>query len=68
MHAALKAKADPTSHAMIELHAPSEDATFPECQGCDFSGVEGEPPEWPCRTVIALANVHGIPTREDVKR
>lgn len=63
----LRGKTDPVTIAMLKLHSPTQVA-YPECTGCDFSGYEGEPPEWPCRTIIATANAHGIATREDVKR
>lgn len=32
---------------VLELHWPNDRK---ECVGCDFSGYEGEPPSWPCRT------------------
>ena len=58
---------DRTANAVLDLHKPTGGA-YPECEGDDFSGSEAERPEWPCRTVIAIAKAHGIPTREDVKR
>lgn len=46
---------------ILNLHAPDVDAQWSqECPGCDFGGYEGEPPDWPCRTVRALATHHGI--------
>lgn len=47
--------------ALLDLHAPDLDADYlVECPGCDFSGYEGEPPSWPCRTIELLADHHGI--------
>lgn len=66
MLAALRAKDDPATDAMLDLHQSTGDS-YPECHGDDFSGYDGERPEWPCRTVLALAKVHGVATREDVQ-
>lgn len=66
MAQALSAIPDPVTAAIYSLHAPDDDA-YPRCTGCDFAGSEAEEPGWPCRTVIALAEAHGIPTRDDVK-
>jgi len=58
---------DRTANAVLDLHKPTH-GSYPECEGDDFHGAEAERPEWPCRTVIAIAQAHGIPTREDVTR
>lgn len=48
---------------LMELHSANDRG---ECQGCDFSGGEGEPPEWPCRTVALLAEHHGLQIEEPI--
>ncbi len=59
-HAALLARLNGTARAVAELHAPKVfDADihregWPGCTGCDYSGCEGEPPPWPCRTIRLL--------------
>ena len=58
---------DRTANVVLDLHKPT-DGSYPECEGDDFHGAEAERPEWPCRTVIAIAQAHGSPTREDVTR
>lgn len=40
-----------TLRAILELHRPSSGQYFIHCQGCDYSGYDSEPPEYPCRTV-----------------
>ena len=66
MLAALRAKNDPATNAVLDLHVGTG-SDYPECEGDDFTGAEAERPEWPCRTVLALAKAHGVPTREDVQ-
>lgn len=52
---------DSLTASILDLHSCDTGADWsPECAGCDFSGYEGEPPEWPCRTILALAEHHGI--------
>lgn len=63
MVAALNETGDAVTTAILALHS-SNGSEYPECQGCDFSGAESEPPEWPCRTVLELARAHGIPEPE----
>ncbi len=55
----LAAITDPLARAILDLHH-SETIKNPECEGCDFGGYEGEPPAWPCRTVMAIAAHYGI--------
>jgi hypothetical protein len=50
----------PEGRLVLELHEADDSEYLRACQGCDFSGGEGEPPDWPCRTVLALAEHHGI--------
>lgn len=46
---------DQLSYRMLQLHAPERTfETFYTCRGCDFSGFDGEAPEWPCRTYAVL--------------
>jgi hypothetical protein len=49
--------ADPLTRTILDLHSVDK---YGECGGCDFGGYEAEPPEWPCRTVTAVAEHHGI--------
>ncbi|QCB93312.1 hypothetical protein [Cellulomonas shaoxiangyii] len=67
MVAALAGLGDRTVDAVLDLHAPTA-GEYPTCNGDDYSGPEADPPDWPCATVLAVARVHGVPTREDVKR
>lgn len=47
--------------AVVELHAPVEDGfaarRWIDCRGCDS---QGEPADWPCSTVRAIAREFGI--------
>ena len=46
---------------MLDLHSQQPNRYgFGTCEGCDFSGYEGDPPDWPCRTVALIAERHGI--------
>ena len=50
---------------MLDLHSFDRTKRYAqECEGCDFSGFEGEPPAWPCRTVDLIARSHGIDLSE----
>lgn len=43
---------------IIELHSPTACEYFqyfPECEGCDYGGYEGDKPSWPCRTIELIA-------------
>lgn len=68
MLASLRAVEDRATKAILDLHQPEDRFGTRSCQGDDFGGYEAEAPEWPCRTIIALAKAHAIPTREDVQR
>lgn len=50
----LTAIPDGLARDVLALHKPSPDE-WPSCTGCDYAGYEGEPPEWPCRTVEVIA-------------
>lgn len=52
----LDALTDPTARAVLDLHHDDDGV----CRGCDWDGFETEPPQWPCSTVRAVAEVHGI--------
>ena len=59
--AALDGITDRPSRIVLDLHSRGI-GHYPECAGCDYEGYESEPPSWPCRTVEAIADHHGIPT------
>jgi hypothetical protein len=44
------------ARTILDLHCEERG----ECQGCDFGGYEGEPPDWPCTTVVTVARHYGI--------
>jgi hypothetical protein len=50
----------PIAGEVLSLHAPVRDNTYPWliCNGCDYGGMESEPPEWPCRTYTLVADRH----------
>lgn len=58
MTRALDERGDRVTRLVLDLHSRT---ARDECSGCDYSGYESEPPEWPCRTIEALAHAHGIP-------
>jgi len=53
---------DGLARDVLDLHAfdRSNRYGWHACEGCDFSGYEGDPPDWPCRTVELIAGHHGI--------
>lgn len=53
----LRDRADALTSALLDLHSRNTDD---ECEGCDYSGWEGDPPMWPCRTIDLLCEHHGI--------
>jgi hypothetical protein len=50
---------DDLAIAVLTLHAPQVHGYLVTCDGCDFAGYEGEPPEWPCRTYRLAAEHSG---------
>lgn len=56
---ALDSLTDPLARRILALHH-AKDVEAPKCDGCDMDGYECERPEWPCRTVRAVAEVYGI--------
>lgn len=47
---------EPYAAVVLKLHARSGSYTgHQSCEGCDYAGFDGEPPEWPCSTVELLA-------------
>lgn len=53
---------NPVARAVLDLHKRDDG----QCVGCDWSGYEGEPPGWPCRTVEAVAGVLDIVVPADL--
>jgi len=57
---ALRGKGGATQ-VIFDLHSPNlTDRYTVTCPGDDYSGYDGEPPEWPCPTIVALAEHHDI--------
>lgn len=58
-HAQLLTSTTGVQRAVLELHGPVDESGYgwPVCQGCDASGYEWEPPEWPCRTYVLARDV-----------
>lgn len=48
---------DPLARSILDLHHEDKRG---ECEGDDSDGWEAESPEWPCRTVEAVAAHYGI--------
>ena len=48
----LAAATDPALRGVLELHRPVIEGSgwWPVCLGCDSTGLDVEPPAWPCRT------------------
>lgn len=62
----LKHVAHPLARAVLALHASDYPSRrYSECTGCDFAGYEGEPPEWPCRTVDLICDMYEIEKWEE---
>lgn len=59
----LDAVTDPVARAVLDLHHAGDEV---ECTGCEFDGWEAESPDWPCRTVITVAETLGIPVPPDL--
>ena len=52
---------DGLARAVLDLHNFDRKARYSTtCEGCDFAGYEGDPPDWPCRTVDLIAEANGI--------
>jgi hypothetical protein len=42
--------------ALLYMHGPSASPTgILQCDGCEFTGYDGEPPYWPCATCKVVA-------------
>lgn len=54
---------EPIARAVLDLHKPDDHG---QCAGCDWNGFEGEPGEWPCRTVHAVAPLVGVEIPADI--
>lgn len=59
--AALEAVTDPVARAVLDLHKRDGGG----CRGENGDGY-GEPEEWPCLTVLAVAKALGIPVPPDL--
>jgi len=63
---ALAAVTDPVARVVLDLHSEAcsrdclEECGIHFCGGCDFAGYDAESPDWPCRTVEAVAGVLGL--------
>lgn len=58
------AAGNPAALAVIDLHKPVPREGWDEspiCHGCDYGGMDAEPPEWPCSSVAAVADVFDVP-------
>jgi hypothetical protein len=53
----LAAVTDPLARAVLDLHHEDQHG---RCAGDEFGGYDGEPPAWPCDTVIVVARHFGI--------
>jgi hypothetical protein len=52
---------DGLARDVLDLHTFDRTQPYSQtCEGCDFAGYEGDPPDWPCRTVDLIAKRHGI--------
>lgn len=63
--AAIDGRTNPALRAVVELHKPKNryapDRPWWQCEGDEFSGYDGEPPDWPCETIVAIARALGGP-------
>jgi hypothetical protein len=55
---ALAKIADPVARAVLDLHATSH--AREECDGCDLGTYAQDLPDWPCRTVLLIADRYGL--------
>jgi hypothetical protein len=64
-HERLLAEVTGLTKELLRLHGPEfgEErhvaVRTPECGGCDWDGMDGEPPAWPCRTYRLIGEHHG---------
>jgi acyl-CoA reductase-like NAD-dependent aldehyde dehydrogenase len=62
--AALVERATNPLRAVLVLHQPGflyDTGSLAICEGCDYSGDEGWPPTWPCRTYTLIAGALNDP-------
>jgi hypothetical protein len=60
---ALDAIGDPVARKVLDLHqrgASSPHSSYWRCEGCDATGYDWEPADWPCRTTELIAEHYGI--------
>lgn len=60
MREALDALSDPVARLVLDLHGEA----YSQCTGCDPGAYAGDGAEWPCATVLAIAEHYGIQTSE----
>lgn len=61
MVAELAAHTDVATTAILGLHTKeSHEYGFSTCTGCDRGSYAEDDPDWPCRTILALATAHHI--------
>lgn len=58
---ALAGLRDPFARAVLDLHKPTGGPYLVSCEGCDYNGFDGEPADYPCRTVTLVAEHYGVP-------
>jgi hypothetical protein len=56
-HATVLAATTGVLAKIAALHAPNDNG---QCTGCEYSGMEAEPPDWPCDTAALIAKDAGI--------
>jgi hypothetical protein len=65
-YVALRAATSGVVRALVDLHAPVDGYQVGDriygwvCRGCDSEGYETEPPDWPCRTTVTIADDAGV--------
>jgi len=69
----LAAATDPLVRELVELHGPVPQWVQPDgtvtswvCRGCEFSGYEADPPNWPCETSAVIAQRLGVSANGDM--
>jgi hypothetical protein len=66
----LLAATDGLVREIVELHGPKPykrgdgSAAWWQCEGCEFSGMEADPPQWPCETTGLIASRVGVDLKE----
>lgn len=58
--AQLAAITEEPARTILDLHREDQSHGWSACAGCEYGGYEGEPPDWPCTTVVTTAKHYGI--------